>query len=90
MKKFKITIKDLEKNETIINEETDGVLGATLRGIGESSQIFLTHCTGLEILTLIDSVETTIKKAKEDDPMLELTSQILKTIEATKKDEVNL
>lgn len=87
MKKFKIIIKDLEENKTIVDEETDGIIGATLKGIGESSQIFLTNCTGLEILTLIDSIETTIKEAKEDDPMLKFASQLLKTIENIKKDE---
>ncbi len=87
MKKFKIIIKDLEENETIVDEETDGIIGATLKGIGESSQIFLTNCTGLEILTLIDSVEKNIEKEKENDPMLKFASQFLKTIEDIKKDE---
>lgn len=87
MKKFKITIKDLEENKTIVDEETDGIMGAILKGIGETRQIFLTACSGIELITLVDGVEETIKEAKEDDPMLKFASQLLKAIEDTKKDE---
>lgn len=86
MKKFKITIKDLEKDEILLNEETDGILGTVLKkDMGETKQIFLTECSGAGILTLIDSTERHIEEIKAEDPALALFYGLFKTFE-TKKD----
>ena len=66
MKRFRITITDLYDKETLVDTETDGILGSYLLDYEEDcKQMLVTNCSGYGLVSLIKStenIETTAKK----------------------------
>lgn len=67
MKRFRITITDLYDKETLVDTETDGILGSYLLDYEEDcKQMFVTNCSGYGLVSLIKSTENVETIAKKE------------------------
>ena len=87
-KKYSITIKDLETGKTLVNDETNAIIGSYKTDeTSETASMLYTDCNGLDLICILTATEKLIKKVFNDNPALFLKRFLLDAIEKANEDE---
>lgn len=87
-KKLSITIKNLETGETLVDKETNAIIGAYDNADEQCiGTMFFTSCSNLDVIELLVTMEKVIKKAWKNDPKLLFARLFLDTQAAEREAE---
>lgn len=85
--RFHITITDHEEKRTLVDIDTDCIIGAIDETEDKTRCLCYTSCNSVTLAHAIDGAQTVIAKILQEDPRLSLLLMLLKQAEEATDDE---